>query len=72
MFMNTAKEIIKKLIDDLPETKTGQAIDFLLYLKNKPEQDLTMSLKEEEEIRALIENDERISSDEVRKILGLE
>jgi len=70
--MNTAKEIIKKLIDDLPETKTGQAIDFLLYLKNKPEQDLTMSLKEEEEIRALIENDERISSDEVRKILGLE
>ena len=68
--MNTAKEIIKKLIDELPETKTGQAIDFLLYLKNKPEQDLTMSLKEEEEIWALIENDERISSNEVKKELS--
>ena len=67
--MNTAKEIIKKLVDELPETKTGQAIDFLLYLKNKPEQDLTMSLKEEEEIWALIENDERISSNEVKKEL---
>jgi len=70
--MNTAKEIIKKLVDELPETKTGQAIDFLLYLKNKPEQDLTMSLKEEEEIWALIENDERISSSEVKKELDLE
>ena len=68
--MNTAKEIIKKLVDELPETKTGQAIDFLLYLKNKPEQDLTMSLKEEEEIWALIENDERISSSEVKKELN--
>ncbi len=70
--MNTAKEIIKKLVDELPETKTGQAIDFLLYLKNKPEQDLTMSLKEEEEIWALIENDERISSNEVKKELDLD
>ena len=70
--MNTAKEIIKKLVDELPETKTGQAIDFLLYLKNKPEQDLTMSLKEEEEIWALIANDERISSSEVKKELDLE
>ena len=70
--MNTAKEIIKKLIDELPETKTGQAIDFLLYLKNKPEQDLTMSLKEEEEIWALIENDERISSNEIKKELDLD
>jgi len=70
--MNTVKEIIKKLVDELPETKTGQAIDFLLYLKNKPEQDLTMSLKEEEEIWALIENDERISSNEVKKELDLD
>ncbi len=70
--MSTAKEILKKIIDDLPETKTGLAIDFLLYLKNKPEQDLLLSLKEEEDIWALIENDERISSDEVRKELDLE
>ena len=48
--MNTAKDILKKLIADLPETKTGQAIDFLLYLRNKPEQDLYISVKEEEEV----------------------
>lgn len=31
--MNTGKEIILKLIDDIPETKVGEVIDFLLYLK---------------------------------------
>lgn len=70
--MNTAKDILKKLIADLPETKTGQAIDFLLYLRNKPEQDLYISVKEEEEVWNLIRTDERVSSNEVKKELDID
>lgn len=69
--MNTAKELIKKLIDDLPESKTGQVIDFLLYLKNKPELDLYITVKEEEELWELIQTDERISGEEVKEKLDL-
>lgn len=69
MVMNTAKDLIKKLIDELPETKAGQVIDFLLYLKNKDEQDLYLDEKEEEDIWNLIKTDQRILSDEVNKLL---
>jgi len=69
--MNTAKDLIKKLIDDLPETKAGQVIDFLLYLKTKPELDLHITIKEEEELWELIQTDERISSDKVKEELDL-
>lgn len=45
--MNTAKDIINKLVDDLPESKAGEVIDFLMYLKNRKEQDLYMDNQEE-------------------------
>lgn len=48
--LNTAKDIIKKLVDEIPESKAGEVIDFLLYLKNKKEQDLYLEVEEEEEI----------------------
>lgn len=67
--MNTAKDIIKKLIDELPETKAGEIIDFLLYLKNRKEQELFLSHDEEEEIWYLINNDERISSEKVNELI---
>lgn len=38
--MNTAKDIIKKLVDEIPESKAGEVIDFLLYLKGKKETSL--------------------------------
>ena len=69
--MNTAKDLIKKLIDDLPESKAGQVVDFLLYLKNKPEQDLFITVKEEEELWGLIQTDERMSNEEVKEKLDL-
>lgn len=63
--MNTAKQRIKKLVDEIPETKAGEVISFLLYLKSKPEEVLYLPPKEEEEIWDNIENDERMSSKEV-------
>jgi len=69
--MNTAKDLIKKLIDDLPETKAGQGHRFFLYLKTKPELDLHITIKEEEELWELIQTDERISSDKVKEELDL-
>ncbi|MHB8062290.1 MAG: hypothetical protein ACYDG2_06605 [Ruminiclostridium sp.] len=67
--MNTAKDIIRKLVEDIPESKVGEVIDFLLYLKNKKEQDLYMDIQEEEEIWGLIRTDERVSSEEVNELL---
>ncbi|MDI9475311.1 MAG: DUF2281 domain-containing protein [Natronincolaceae bacterium] len=67
--MNTAKDRIKKLIDEMPESKAGEIIDFLLYLKTKPEQDLYLTPEEEEIIWDKIKNDERIDSNEVKRLL---
>lgn len=67
--MNTAKDIIKKLVDDIPESKAGEIIDFLMYLKSKKEQDLYMDSQEEEEIWNLIKTDERVSSEKVNELL---
>jgi hypothetical protein len=67
--MNTAKDIIIKLIDEIPETKAGEIIDFLIYLKNKKEPDLYLDSQEEEEIWNLIKTDERVSSEEVGELL---
>lgn len=67
--MNTAKERIKKLIDEIPESKAGEVIDFLLYLKFKSEQELYLTPEEEDEIWDTINNDERLTSDEVKNLL---
>lgn len=67
--MNTAKDIIKKLVDEMPETKAGEVIDFLLFLKKKDEQDLYLDSDEENELWDLIKNDERIPSETVNDIL---
>lgn len=67
--MNTAKDRIKKLIDEIPETKAGEIIDFLLFIKNKAEEDLFLSVEGEEEIWENIKNDERFTSKEAKKIL---
>jgi len=66
--MNTAKQRIKKLVDEMPETKAGEVISFLLYLKSQPEEVLYLP-PEEEEIWYNIENDERMSSKEVKDLL---
>ena len=67
--MNTAKDLLKQLIDELPETKAGQLIDYLLFLKNKEDQLLHLNKDEEEEIWKLIKNDERIPSDQVKQLI---
>ena len=67
--MNTAKEIIKKLVDEIPESKAGEVIDFLLYLKGKKETNLYLDPQEEEEIWNLIKTDARIPSEKVDNIL---
>ncbi len=66
--VNTAKEIIKKLVDELPETKAGQLIDYLLFLKNKKDDDLYLDLQEEE-IWNLIQTDERVPEKQVKELL---
>ena len=67
--MNTAKETILKLIDEIPETKAGEIIDFLEYLKQKQEQELLLEDSEEKELWGLIKNDGRVSSEEVNKLI---
>lgn len=67
--MNTAREFIKKLVDEIPESKAGEVIDFLLYLKERKESDLHLELQEEEEIWNLIRTDERIPSEKVNELL---
>ena len=67
--VNTVKDTIKKMVDELPETKAGQLIDYLLFLKNKKDDDLYLDLKEEEEIWNLIQTDERVSDKQVKKSL---
>ncbi len=69
--LNTAKITILKLIEEIPETKAGEIIDFLEYLKQKKEYDLFIDEDEENELWNLIENDERISLEQAEKsILG--
>lgn len=67
--MNTAKDMIKKLIDEIPETKAREILDFLLYLKEKEEFDLHLDSEEEEAIWDLIKNDERMPSEKVKDLL---
>jgi hypothetical protein len=67
--LNTAKDLILKLIDEIPETKAGEVIDFLLYLKNKTEQELYLDPEEEAEIWNLIKTEERIPAEKVDELL---
>ena len=67
--MNTAKEIIMKLIEEMPETKAGEVIDFLEYLKYKQEQELYMNEDEELELLDLIKKDEKIPSCDIDKLI---
>ena len=67
--LNTAKDLILKLIDEIPETKAGEVIDFLLYLKSKTEQELYMNPDEEAEIWNMIKTEERIPSEKVNELL---
>ena len=67
--MNTAKELILKLLDEIPESKAGEIIDFLLFLKSRKEQDLHLEPEEEAELWKLIQTDERISADRVDELL---
>lgn len=67
--MNSAKELLNKLLKDIPETKVGEVIDFIMYLKNKKDPELFLEKEEEEEIWNLIETDEKVSSEEVIALL---
>lgn len=67
--LNTAREIIKKLVDEIPESKAGEVIDFLLYIKGRKESELYLEVQEEEEIWNLIKTDERIPAEKVNDLL---
>jgi hypothetical protein len=65
--VNTVKDTIKKMVDELPETKAGQLIDYLLFLKNKEDDELYLDSKEENEIWNLIQTDERMPDKQVKR-----
>ncbi len=65
---SAAKDIIVKLVDELPETKVGEVIDFIRFLNSKNEHELLFTPKEEEEIWNLLNTDDRISSDKVKEL----
>jgi|GEM_PF-1031850 len=70
--MNTARDIILKLVDEIPETKIGEVIDFILYLRGRKEQELYLEPEEEEEIWNLIKTDEKIPAEKVYELLHCE
>ncbi len=68
--MNTSNiDLLKKLVDDLPETKAGQAIEYLLFLKMREETELNISEKEEKEIWERISSEEKLNAQEVKMLL---
>lgn len=44
--MDTAKQILLKLIDEIPENQIHEVIDFIGYLKIKNERDMFKELEE--------------------------
>ena len=44
--MDTAKQILLKLIDEIPENQIHEVIDFIGYLKIKNERDMFKGLEE--------------------------
>ncbi len=70
--MNTAKERIIKLVEEIPETKAGEVIDFLEYIKQKGEEELYLDPTEEDEILNLIEEDKKVTAEEVNRLLESE
>jgi len=68
--MNTARSLISKLADDIPESKIGEAIDFLLYLRDKEtEEPLLLMEDEETELKKAIAKDERFTLQEAKNQL---
>jgi hypothetical protein len=47
--MNTAKEILFNLIDEIPENEMAEVIDFIEYLKTKREKELFKGLQKASE-----------------------
>jgi hypothetical protein len=43
--MNTAKSILKRLIEEIPEKEAFEVIDFIGYLKTKREKELYKDLQ---------------------------
>lgn len=43
--MNSAKKILLNLIDEIPDEKISEVIDFIGYLKNKDEMDIVKELQ---------------------------
>ena len=64
---NTGRDLIIKLAEELPESKVGEAIDFLRFLKQKKDPVLYLSPEEEEELQLLQENGEYVTLDEAEK-----
>ena len=66
---NTGKEMIIKLAEELPESKIGEAIDFLRYLNQKKEPVLYLDPEEEKELHTLCETEESITLEEAKAII---
>lgn len=47
--MNTAKEILFSLIEEIPENEMTEVIDFIGYLKTKREKELSRDLQKASE-----------------------
>lgn len=43
--MSTPREILLKLVEEMPESQIGEAIDFLTYLKLKKEKEIYKDLE---------------------------
>ena len=74
--MNSAKEMAIKLIDEMPESKIDEIIDFLLFMKNK-DRDKNIFLEQEQIKKKIFKFDEKIPdkyfliTPSVHKLIGV-
>lgn len=69
--MNTAKNRIIKLIEELPESRAGEVIDFLEFLNQKKDQELYLDAEEENDLWSRIRTEEKVSGKDVNTLFGV-
>jgi len=69
--MNTAKKRIIQLIDELPESRAGEVIDFLEFLSQRKDQELVLDADEEEDLWNRIRTEETVSGKDVNLMFGV-
>ncbi len=67
--MVLAREKIQGLINDLPEEKLGKVLSYINFIKEEEDPVLLLEKTDEQEIVAILEENEWYTSEEVKKTI---